>query len=94
MYISVNHVCYLEDDKGLSHTNDKTRQMFAVVAVIDDVVAVVVVFVAADDDVVVVVTAASAVAAAVAAAAAAAAAACISRPHYSVLSIRLIVDWY
>ena len=92
MYISVNHVCYLEDDKGLSHTNDKTRQMFAVVAVIDDVVAVVVVFVAADDDVVVVVTAASAVAAAVAAAAAAAA--CISRPHYSVLSIRLIVDWY
>ena len=93
MYISVNHVCDLEDDKGLSHTNDKTRQMFAVVAVIDDVVAVVVVFVAADDDVVVVVTAASAVAAAVAAAAAAAAA-CISRPHYSVLSIRLIVDWY
>ena len=68
MYISVNHVCDLEDDKGLSHTNDKTRQMFAVVAVIDDVVAVVVVFVAADDDVVVVVTAASA---------------CISRPHYS-----------
>jgi len=89
VYISVNHVCDLEDDKGLSHTNDKTRQMFAVVAVIDDVVAVVVVFVAADDDVVVVVTAASAVAAAVAAAAA-----CISRPHYSVLSIRLIVDWY
>ena len=85
----MNHVCDLEDDKGLSHTNDKTRQMFAVVAVIDDVVAVVVVFVAADDDVVVVVTAASAVAAAVAAAAA-----CISRPHYSVLSIRLIVDWY
>jgi len=86
VYISVNHVCDLEDDKGLSHTNDNTRQMFAVVAVIDDVVAVVVVFVAAADDVVVVVTAASAVAAAVAA--------CISRPHYSVLSIRLIVDWY